>query len=117
LGNPIGKAYQEHTTFRTILQERRNLILAHGTKPATIKLALDFLREVLDIFRLRIGDLMERAEDQQFPWIDNTDVMDRLIKRPTGTESVIKEKKKRRRKRGRGGAASPAKAAAGRPRK
>lgn len=82
LGDPIGRAFREHTRFRDILMERRSLVLAHGTRPSTIRLALDFYREVEDLFKVRIKDLRRRMSQQQFPWIDNARVLERLADKP-----------------------------------
>lgn len=90
LGHPIGAAFRQHDTLRAALHERRNLILAHGTSPASMKLALDFYREVMDIMKLRIKDLRARAAARQFPWIRNDEVLKRLTRQPQGKVSVLK---------------------------
>lgn len=75
LGHPIGQEYRQHERFQAILDERRNLVLAHGTRSASMKLAREFLREVEALMKLRIRDLRKRAAAQQFPWIDNTKML------------------------------------------
>ena len=101
LDNPIGHAYRERETFRDILGERRNLVLAHGTRPATMPLAMAFLREVEDMFRHRITDLRRRAAAAQFPWINNKDILEQLEKRPVPERWPLNTAagKKRRRRR------------------
>ncbi len=80
LGHPAGKAYRDHERLQEVLDERRNLVLAHGTRPATLRLAVDFLREVQGLLALGIKDLKRRMAAQQFPWIDNADILAPLTK-------------------------------------
>lgn len=91
LGHPIGDAYRQHETFQAVLDKRRDLVLAHGVRPATLRLAMDFFRETVDLLRLRIGDIEKRAAAQQFPWIDNSTVLVRLEKSPEADDSVLVE--------------------------
>ncbi|CAN5228262.1 TIGR02710 family CRISPR-associated CARF protein [soil metagenome] len=92
LGSPIGKAYARHEPLKSILQERRNFVLAHGTRPASMQLALEFYVEVEDLFAMRVKDFRKRADAQQFPWIKNADVIARLSRKPAANESVIEGK-------------------------
>ncbi len=71
LGNPVGQDYRQSDTFRKVLSARRNLILAHGTRPATMRLAYEFLVEIESLFQSQIKDFRKRASELQFPWISN----------------------------------------------
>lgn len=88
LEHPVGRAFLESASFRDILHERRNLVLAHGTRPATTRLALNFLRDVEALLLMQIPDVHARAARQQFPWIDNEKVLARLSRIPAGDEST-----------------------------
>lgn len=82
LGHPIGAEYRERTAFREILDRRRSLVLAHGTRPATVGLAMEFYAEVAHLIGKEVKDLRKKAAAQQFPWIDNTEILTRLGRTP-----------------------------------
>lgn len=83
LGHPIGEAFRESAALQTTLKARRNLVLAHGTRPASMQLALEFFRAVEKLLRLRIKDLGKRMDALQFPWIKNEVVLKEFA-RPAG---------------------------------
>ncbi len=85
LGHPIGEAFRESKALQTTLKARRNLVLAHGTRPASLQLALEFFRAVERLMRLRMGDLRKRMKALQFPWIDNEKVLRSLARRAPGS--------------------------------
>ncbi|MCC6546552.1 TIGR02710 family CRISPR-associated protein [Candidatus Sumerlaeota bacterium] len=87
LGHPVGIAFRDHQNFRNILDERRNFVLAHGTRPATTKVALAFYAEVEALLTTRIPNFRARAAAQQFPWIDNEMFLSRLSRVPAGDET------------------------------
>ncbi len=84
LGHPIGQAFRESQALQTTLKARRNLVLAHGTRPASMQLAMEFLRAVEKLLRLRIKDLRKRMKVLQFPWLDNDAVLRELSRTRTG---------------------------------
>lgn len=90
LGHPVGKAYREHTRLREVLDARRDLMLAHGTRPASPQLATDFLNEMEDLILIRLKTLWERLDEFQFPWIHNRQILGtaRRDKTPTPQELV-----------------------------
>ena len=88
LGHQVGLAFREREPLQKALLERRNLMLAHGTSPAHIPLALEFLAEVGSILKLRIPNLEKRLSELQFPWIRNREVLQRLQKSPVGNDTV-----------------------------
>ena len=96
LGHPVGAAFRAHQNFRNILDERRNFVLAHGTRPATTKVALAFYNEVEALLINRIPNFRARAAAQQFPWIDNETILSRLSRIPVGDETseVNREERK-----------------------
>src|SRR5690606_7647163 len=91
-------AYRENDGFTRALNERRHLVLAHGTRAATTELAMEFLREMEIIFRLRIKDLSKRLDVLQFPWLDNKRILERLEVDPMGEQSVIDKPETRKTK-------------------
>lgn len=93
LGNDVGKAYRERAGFQKALHERRHLVLAHGTRPATTELALGFLQEVEGLMKLRIKDLTRRLGELQFPWISNREILSRLQQAPSGSDTVVSARK------------------------
>ncbi|MCB2153761.1 TIGR02710 family CRISPR-associated protein [bacterium] len=78
LDNPVGNAFIKNQRLSEVLQERRHLVLAHGTKPAPTKVALDMIDQMKGLLKLEIKDFDDRAALQQFPWIDNESVLARL---------------------------------------
>lgn len=80
LGHPIGQEARNRHRFQELLRDRRHLVLAHGTKPASMKQALDFLFEVRELLYLNIDDFDLRAAKLQFPWLDNQQILEDLKK-------------------------------------
>lgn len=81
LGHPAGKASRGATAFGEALHKRRDLVLAHGTIPATMSQALEFYQVVEKLLKTEIKNLPKRAAAQQFPWIDNTAILKELKKK------------------------------------
>lgn len=78
LGHPVGQAFVQNDALSGILAERRHVVLFHGTQPAQTRVAMELHDELLALFRLEISDFSGAAARQQFPWIDNADVLTRL---------------------------------------
>lgn len=78
LGHPVGAAFRTDREFQEVLHQRRDLVLAHGTKPCAPETAMAFLRELEVMFEITIPDFKRRAASQQFPFIDNAAVLAQL---------------------------------------
>jgi CRISPR-associated protein (TIGR02710 family) len=75
LGHKVGVEYRERNELQKALNERRNLVLAHGTRAASLELALNLHAEVTRLLRLEIPDLDRRLADLQFPWLHNAAIL------------------------------------------
>lgn len=105
LEHPAGEGFLRNEKLQEVLDERRYLVLAHGTKPASAGLALAFLEELLPLLRSEFADFEDLAALQQFPWIDNGKVLGRLrdAKDDQSPLSITEKPQRARRGRARGG--------------
>lgn len=78
LSHPVGISWASDTRFHESLKERREQILAHGTKPCSPGSLLRFEASLRTLILSAYPKFFDECAARQFPWVDNAAVLESL---------------------------------------